>query len=231
CHPADGAISTASPARYPVSTVHADFNWGTTPDEYTVDLTVDAPANGSYFVAGEKPLVTLKMTDTATGTLMDHTTITDANVNHTYLFVSGPRSKFNPVLTAAARAEVTSAKAEPWNLSKAANFNLKIDMGIDLVVMDTTGSMAGINRIVSGDLSIAVPAEPTDGSVDSFAADRAKVTASEIVAWLNGNATFKAVAIAEETESSEVTIRSRNLGNVYAVELLESDVTKALFGK
>ncbi len=46
--------------------------------DYTVDLTLSKPANGTHFVAGETPIVTLVIKDAVTGTAIDHTKISDA---------------------------------------------------------------------------------------------------------------------------------------------------------
>src|SRR5205823_9943336 len=79
---------------------------------------------GTFYVAGEKPAITLVMKDDAGNPIPDHTKVTDANFSTASLFVYGPRSHAVPVLTSAARnvnaklrASVTSAKAGPWDIN------------------------------------------------------------------------------------------------------------------
>ncbi len=76
-----------------------------------VDLSMSAPANGKYFVAGEAPQVTIKITDVATALAIDPATIVEPLVStnvqpnewkRANLFVYGPRDHTVPVLTTAA---------------------------------------------------------------------------------------------------------------------------------
>ena len=88
-----------------------------------IDVTLSPPANGTNYVAGEKPTVTLVIRDDY-GNPVDHTKVTDGNYSTASLFVYGPRAKAVPVLTSAARnvnsklrASVTSSKAGPWAIN------------------------------------------------------------------------------------------------------------------
>ena len=88
-----------------------------------VDVSLSAPANGQFYVAGEKPVVTVVIKDDA-GNPIDHTKVSDANFSSANLFVYGPRSRAVPVLTSAAknvnaklRASVSNSKAGPWDIA------------------------------------------------------------------------------------------------------------------
>ncbi len=231
CHPAAGAGA-------PGHSVTEAHDW-TTQDirnipEFDVDLTVSMPANGVYFVPGETPVVTVKLTDVETGSLIDHTTvITDSEkdgcqedacppgdglFDHAYLFVHGPRAKRNPVLTTIARVEVVSDGAGPWDISaEGAALDLTVDGGKDLLTKDSAGRAA--ERIPAA-ISVAV--------ADGTFADTAAATAAEIVDWLNADTALSARAIAD-MEDGIVAIRSRNLGDFYALQLGDSAVTTAVF--
>lgn len=83
-----------------------------------VTLTMSTPANGKYYVAGEKPTVTIKVADAKTGTFFNPTNMVDPLVSSNVqsnewkranLFVSGPRADTVPVLTTAADIAVPSA--------------------------------------------------------------------------------------------------------------------------
>lgn len=82
-----------------------------------VTLTMSTPANGKFYVAGEKPTVTIQVTDIATSTLVNPTNMVDPLVStnvqpgewkRANLFVSGPRADTVPVLTTAAAVAVPS---------------------------------------------------------------------------------------------------------------------------
>lgn len=208
--------------------------------EFTADLTVSPPANGSFFEAGESPVVTLVLKEN--GTPIDHTTVVedpaaegcwtvyppskltnpcdprDGLFRNANLFAHGPRAHRVPVLTTAARAQVLSPTTGPFDLSAAnASLVLKVDQGKDIIRYDVTGG----DYTVSGNITVPVAA-------GTFA-DKAAATTAEIVAWLNANSAFKARAVAYN-EAGKVGIRSRNLGLVYAVQLQSSLGTTQVFG-
>jgi len=208
--------------------------------EFTADLTVSAPANGSYFEAGESPVVTLVLKEN--GTPIDHTTVVedptaegcwtvyppsnfsnpcdarDGLFRNANLFVHGPRANRVPVLTTAARARVLSPTTGPFDISAAnASLVLKLDQGKDVIRYNSTGG----DFIVPASITVPVTAA-------SFA-NTAAATTAEIVAWLNANSAFRARAIAYD-EAGKVGIRSRNLGLVHAVQLQSSVVATQVFG-
>ncbi|MHB8521466.1 MAG: multiheme c-type cytochrome [Limisphaerales bacterium] len=89
-----------------------------------INVTMTPPANGTNYVAGEKPVVTLVIMDDSGTNAIDHTKVTDGNFSTASLFVYGPRSRTVPVLTSAARnvnsklrASVTSSLPGPWAIN------------------------------------------------------------------------------------------------------------------
>ncbi len=228
CHPSSGT------AAWPVSAAH---DWTTrdprnTP-EFNASLSVSTPARG-YFIAGETPVVTIKLTDAETLQPLDHTTVVedgaaegclvtgcpprDGLFRSAYLFVNGPRAARKAVLTTSARTQVFSAGAGPWDLSAPGTvLKLLVDNGQDLVKYNKTGG----DYVAKAAITVAFPAS-------AFTTPTA-ATAAEIVALLNGAAAFKDRAIAY-VEAGKVGIRSRNLGRVSALQLQASPVTAAVFG-
>jgi len=197
--------------------------------EFTIDLTVSDPANGTHFVAGESPVVSIVINED--GTPIDHTTVEkdtvkdclsspctearDTKFDHIYLMVHGPRAARKPVLTTAARADIVSSTAGNFDLSAADSLDLKVDSGQDVYLSADGGS------ILSGTISVDV----ADGTFAAIAA----ATPAEIVTWLNADADFAARAIAY-LEGGFVAIRSRNLGKFFALQLETSDVNTEVFG-
>jgi len=233
CHPASGAGAIG----HSVTEAH---DWTTkdarnTP-EFDVNLTVSQPANGSYFDAGETPVVTIRLTDKETGSAIDHTTVmqqsnTDAEgcledgcpprdglFAATSLFVHGPRARRVPVLSTAARAKILADGAGPFNLSAADSLTITFDGGKDLYTHSTA-----LRDIVRGMLSVDV----ADGAFGNLAA----ATAAEIMVWLNADSAFAARGIAYMDEATGLlAIRSRNLGDFYSVQLASGEVTDQVFG-
>ncbi len=203
--------------------------------EFDIDLTVSAPANGTHFLAGESPVVSIVINEN--GTPIDHTSVVedtdgdegcpdpaacpvrDGAFDRVYLLVHGPRAERNPVLTTVARAAVVSSLAGPFDLSAATSLDLEVDSGRDLISSANGGS------IISG--SISVDVDPAAFAVPAAA------TPAEVVDWLNGDADFAARAIAY-LENGFVAIRSRNLGKFFAVQLAAGadagDVNPVVFG-
>jgi OmcA/MtrC family decaheme c-type cytochrome len=240
CHPPSANTGTASD-RLAIVNAHAwseDASYKVDKrnfPEFGVELSVSAPANGTHFVAGEAPVVTLKLRDLEDGgAYIDHTTVVEDAANESCtatvcdvrdgafrsaaLMVHGPRGLRKPALTTAARAQILSSGTGPFNLSAAgATLVLKVDQGQDLFGVNATGG----DFVMAGTITVPV-------SAAAFA-DVSAATTPEIVAWLNANAAFKLRAIAFE-QDGRVGIRSRNLGKVYALQLQTSAVTTAVFG-
>lgn len=222
------------------------IDWRNIP-EFDIDLTVSAPQNGNYFEADEQPVVSIVINKD--GVPINHLTVDDDPTTdgcpapdpvlgcqtddglftQIYLFVHGPRAERNPVLTTAARADVVSSIAGPFNLSAfeyvgsppptgfPKSLDLLVDSGQDVITAANGG--ASIPGNISVDLTTAAFATFSNTSA---------VTPAEVVAWLNADADFAARAIAY-LENGFVAIRSRNLGKFFAVQLEAGVVNTALF--
>ncbi len=237
CHPATGNVTAA---RFPVTAVH---DWMLDPrndGEFDVALTISNPANGTHFVRGESPVVTMVLHDHATGALLDHTTIAedpaaeacpapysaatciarDGLFRDAGFFVSGPRALRVPVLTTAARSQVFSSGTGPWDISAAgASLVVQFDRGMDTHASDVSGG----DLLRAGNVTVTV-ASAAAGTFPTPAA----ATTDQIVTWLNGNAAFRARGIAWN-DSGRVGVRSRNLGTVFGIQLQASAVATAVF--
>ena len=188
-------------------------------------------AAGAYFVDGEAPLVTIVVTDPATGNPIDHTTIIedtdgkegcletgcptpDGMWSHAYLFVHGPRANRGPVLTTAARATVVSDGPGPFNLNASgADLTVTVDQGKDIWTSNVDM------------LAATFTVDVADGTFVNVA----QATGAEIVTWLNDNDDFAARAIAELNGDGEVELRSRNVGGLFAILRGGGDVTEGVF--
>jgi predicted CXXCH cytochrome family protein len=232
------ACHTASTGANSITNIHA---W-TTKDprnipEYDINLSVSVPANGTHFVAGEAPVVTVILKQG--GVAIDHTTVVEGTaegcilsttapltctnaVDTTFaasnLFVHGPRHNRNPVLTAAARVAIIGT-AEPYDLSASgAKLDITFDGGQKIFKRDSEGGDVGY----AGKVSVSVPTSGT-----TFA-NKAAATAQEVVTWLNANATFAARGIAY-MDNGKPAIRTRNLGETFSIQLASGAVTTAVF--
>jgi hypothetical protein len=193
--------------------------------EFKIDVAMTPPANGTHYVAGEAPVITIQLHDLETpgSPLIDHSNLTadataegcttspcpakDGQLAGSSLFVHGPRGNRNPVLTTRARVKLTSGTTGPFDISGAkATLDIKFDGGKDIY------TQKGGGQVLAGTVSVPV----SSGTFTSTAA----ATGAEIVAWLNSNAAFKARGIAYLEPSGKVSIRSRNLGSLYAIQLL-----------
>jgi OmcA/MtrC family decaheme c-type cytochrome len=106
CHTPSGPITGIV---YPVKTVHDVGPTGPDPknqSEFTVDISMDPPANGTDYEAGETPVITVTLTPRDGGPAVNYTAAQDTikgtrdgNLNVANLFVYGPRSHAVPVLT------------------------------------------------------------------------------------------------------------------------------------
>ncbi len=239
CHPATGSISGV---RAPVTAVH---DWlGRDPRntaEFDATITVSSPANGTHFVAGESPVLTVVLRDHVTGTAIDHTTVAedpaaeacptpysattcvarDGLFRDGALMVHGPRSLRVPVLTTAARAQLFSAGSGPFDLSApGASLIVQFDRGREVRSTDASGG----DTTLAGTVTVTVSSAPA-GTFPTPAG----ATTDQIVTWLNANAAFRARGIAWN-EGGRVGIRSRNRGDVFGIQLQSSAVATAVFG-
>lgn len=227
CHPAAGGLS-------PITTAH---DWTTKNaqniPEFDITLTVSDPGNGTHFVAGETPVVTIVLKKD--GVAIDHTTVVedpagevclddnrdgvcdggivgDGLFRNANFYVTGPRARRSNVLTTGARARVTST-AETWNLT-GGTLGLSFDNGKIVVLYRGTEDIL-VPGVMEFDLSACT------------LADVAAATAAEVVACLNDEAEYdykeipvffsdRAVA---EVAGGKVEIRSKGLGDMFAVQV------------
>jgi len=229
CHRPTGGIAPIVPAHDPTTRDPRNL------PEFNVTLSMSPPANGRFYVAGEAPVVSIALRDRVTGMLVDHTTLAedataegclappgacpsrDGLLRAASLFVHGPRAHRMPVLTTAARAQIIGTGTGPFDLSAAgASLTLRFDAGQDVRTRDVSGGDAVRAGVVT------VPVAAT-----SFPRSNAATT-DEVVAWLNGNAAFRARGIAWN-EGGRVAVRSRNLGAVFSLQLVAGAVTTAVF--
>lgn len=248
--PNDGTCSTCHHAtgpqaliQAPIATVH---DW-TTRDvrnnaEFTAAITLSPPANGSFYVRGEAPVVSVVLHDAITGALIDHTTLgedataegcpgpTTANplggpcpprdglLRGASLFVEGPRAHRMPVLTTAARSQLFSSSVGPFDLSATgASLIVQFDQGMDIHSHD----IAGGDLLRSGTVTVPV--------VASFFGTLTAATPTEMARWLNANAAFAARGIAWVETNGKLGIRSRNLANVFSIQLQASALATSVF--
>jgi predicted CXXCH cytochrome family protein len=229
--------------RSPVATMHDWTNRDVrNKPEFAATVTVSTPANGMFFVRGESPVVSVVLRDAVTNALVDHTTLAedpaaegcpaptaanrlggpcpprDGLLRSASLFVSGPRAHRMPVLTTAARSQLFSSSAGPFDLSAA---------GASLIVQFDQGALIHTVNSTGGDVAalgtVTVPV--SSGTFASAAA----ATPAEVVAWLNRNAAFAARGIAWVESNGRVGIRSRNLGTVFSIQLQASAVATSVF--
>jgi hypothetical protein len=167
-----------------------------------IDVTMTPPANGAFYVGGEKPLVTMVFKNDAGNPIADHTLVTSANFSTASLFVYGPRSRTLPVLTSLAkfgvetkRASVTCTLDGPWAINGKA---FKI----------------GING--------------TPPQLITINGASALVTAAEVVASLNTVITNLNGGAKASVSGARVNIRSLIRGADARIEIYNGEVTTAM---
>ncbi len=140
CHPATGDGYGKS-----VAVAHDTTPTGMNIPEYKVHLTITPPANGTYYIAGEKPKVSVTLTDYATDTAVDSTIYTTAQDNAgtsggglavASLYVYGPRAKSVPVL---ATGTVTDPNFDSTTDTPTQGHSLFTGGTDTLVTTDSTG--------------------------------------------------------------------------------------------
>jgi hypothetical protein len=160
--------------------------------EYNVSIAMTPPANGQYYVAGEAPVVTVTLTDTATGTPVDGTVYTaDADavgasgggLSTGALYVYGPRSDAVPVLT----TNSTTDPALPSGTAPTQAHSLLLTSGASTDPLVTT-STSGFSYQLE-----AIPADMTPGTymVKFYAADYGAVSATDFRTWSDGLINFQ----------------------------------------
>lgn len=167
-----------------------------------VDITMTPPANGKFYAAGDKPVVTVVIKNDATNAI-DHTLVSSTNFSAANLYVYGPRALAKPVLTTIAQdrnsklfASVTSSKGGPWDINGKV---LKI----------------GINGSAPQNITIVGAAS--------------MVTPAEVVASLNAVITnLNGGAKASIASTTNVNIKTSIPGASARIEIYNGDVTTAL---
>ncbi len=194
--------------------------------EFTAEVTMTPPANGTSYVGSEAPVVTLKLRRDGV-LLADHRLLkgtaqgctpagfplscqadADGKFATTSLFVSGPRGDRQPVLTTKARAQILSTAAGPFTFATATSLTVKLDQGVDTYLQDA------LHTKQLGTVTVSVPA--------------ATYTVDQLATLLNANAAFAARAIAYN-QGGYLGLRSRNKGPAHALQLVAGDVTTAVF--
>ena len=167
-----------------------------------IDVTLTPPANGTNYVAGEKPMITLVFRDDSNTNTIDHTKVTDANFSTASLFVYGPRSRAVPVLTSTAkninsklRASVTSSRPGPWAINGEI---FKI----------------AVNRSAPQNITIVGASN--------------LVTAAEVVASLNAVITNLNGGALASVSGANVNIKTKIQGDNARIEIHNGDVTAAM---
>ena len=159
-------------------------------------VTLSAPKNGKFYVDGEKPVVKLVVKDKA-GKVIDPAAVTDKTYNRFRLHVSGPRANTVPVLTTAAAGSGVARAA----LTCAQSSPWKLSASDELAVS------------IDGSAAITVAMQ-----------DAATATANDVAEWLNGDASFSAVAVASATTDAKkntdfVVITSKKQGDESTVAI------------
>lgn len=235
CHPATGGLMALDVAHDGATTDPSAplFDARNVP-EFTLDVTMTPPANGTDYRGNEAPVVSVVIKRSG-APIADHRiqagaaqgcqhTVSpvlcdpdaDGRFANTGLFVAGPRARAMPVLTTAARAQIFSNGTGPFDLSTALTSPLvvKVDQGMPIVLPDAWGTR------VPGSATISVLGYPWS----SLGA----VTTDELVTWLNANSGFAQRAVAWN-QGGRLGIRSRNRGKVFGVQLQPGAITTAVF--
>lgn len=168
-----------------------------------IDLALSRPANGTYYVAGERPVASVVFRNDAGSSIGDHRLVNTTNFSTASLFVYGPRSRTLPVLTSIAklgietkRASVTCATNGPWPIN-GKSFKLAIN-----------GSQPQVITMVGTNPTLVTPAQVV-------------ATLNPILTNLNGG------AIAS-LSGSRVVIRTLIRGASARIEIYDGEVSAAM---
>jgi hypothetical protein len=161
CHPPDGSW-TEGTAPAPIAVVHkVDLS-----TEFNVELGMTLPANGTYYVAGEKPQITVSVKNAATGLVVDPATITEADWNRFRLQVSGPRDHTEPVLTAAAaNHELSGSTSYIYNDLRVRTDPAEENPGVSRSAKDITYQLADVAGLKAGTYTVFVQLRYVDNPV------------------------------------------------------------------
>lgn len=195
CHPADGAATS-------VTETHKVKQLSN-----QVALTLSAPANGKFYAAGDKPVVTVVLKDDKGNPLADHTKVDNSNFSTTSFFVYGPRYHPKPVLTNAAKNGNDKMRASMTNAVAA------------------TGPITATRgwTFASGDsLKIAV----NGNAPQTLFAPPGLQTPDQVRDWLKANLTD--VTVTSNNTAGTVNIRSNLQGDKSRFEVYSSTVSTVM---
>jgi len=143
--------------------------------KFLVEVEWEGMSGNGFYQVGEQPVMKVVIKDRATGEPVNHTEITQANGWTVNAWLNGPRAKKMPVLSSAARADITSRKAPEGGF----------DFG--------TGGVLVIE--IDGGDNDAAGVGSTEG-VTATVALAGEMTAAEVATALNDDATFASKAVA-----------------------------------
>ncbi|MBI4283758.1 MAG: hypothetical protein HY663_04740, partial [Chloroflexi bacterium] len=189
CHPADtGGVK-------PIAEAHKYSQ-----KMNKIDVSLTAPRRGNYYVAGEKPVLTLVIRDDNDKPI-DHTSVNATTFSTANFYVYGPRLNSVPVLTNTAKNGNSKARASVSSTIPASGTPTKgwvFDAG------DT--------------FKIAV----NGGPVQQIAAPEGLQTPNDVVAWLRAN--IKDVTITANA-AGNINLLSNIQGGSSRFEIYNSPVT------
>lgn len=190
CHPAEGpdmpAISSAHKVEQPMN---------------KIDVTLTPPRNGKFYVAGEKPVVTLVIRNDKNNAI-DHTKVDESTFSTAALFVYGPRDQAKPVLTNAAK-----------------NGNSKLRASVTSTIPASGTPSKGWTFAEGDTFKIAV----NGGPAQVLAAPVGLQTPDQVRDWLKAN--LRDVTISSNNTAGSVTILSNIPGDNSKFEIYNSPVT------
>ncbi len=190
CHSANaGSVAPISVAHNPAVDVEYD----------AAVLTMSQPANGKFYVAGEKPVVTVVIKDSS-GNRIDHTKV-DTLFSTANLYVYGPRSEAKPVLSTAAKIGNSNSTASATSSIAA------------------SGTPRAWTFAEGDTFKIAV----NGGAVQVLTAPAGAQTPDQVVTWLKGSIT--GVNVTANNTAGSVTIASSVKGDNSRLEIYNSPVT------
>ena len=167
-----------------------------------IEVTMTAPSNGTYYVAGETPVVGLVFKDDSGNSIGDHTVVNTTNFSTARLFVYGPRSHALPVLTSIAKYGVETARAT--------------------VTCATNGPWAISNKVFRIAINGSAPQDITIVGTSNL------VTAAQVVASLNPVITNLNGGARATVSGARVNIRTLIRGANARIEIYNGEVTTAM---
>ena len=153
CHPADkgGVKAIAEAHKIDRST------------EFTVELAMTPPANGTHYIAGEMPQITITLKNAATGAAVDPATIIEGTWNRYRLQVSGPRDHTEPVLTSsAADISLSGSTSYVYNDLRVRTDPTKEDFSIVRSATSINYQLADVAALKAGTYTVFVQARFVD---------------------------------------------------------------------